>query len=482
MQRASRKGFQQQHDNHHDVEGGSDDNSKGEKQERGSLAPPPLSQPLKQNSLYLLIPLVAVVTLSLLFLFYTRGPSKNGRHVLMFMIFIPILLAASVAAGAWQAQPHQRLVALAFVGAIICNQLPSSVSAALASLAMILFSLSTRPKEGSSVKTTDASTRQAQLRAVRAALLLVLVLLTDNFFVWVVAATYYPSHAGLPQPLQDNGRLVQQYWFESLLKLKRRDVQQLRATVNIEWALVAGLGAAFVVCELNWIKKSKRTLYSLATHAIYTLAAARFIRVVSFLMTVLPSQMPDCYRHHFPNPPPQDWYSWIQVGLLPNASGGCNDLIVSGHATVTSVLACISASVAGHWAFSLAIWSMLAMDFMIEVYEGFHYSVDMWMGALFTVMLWRILAPIEDAMAPPDGVQKREFYALSDTSAHDVVMHAVPSIGAYLVLAILPQSIANYCVILYFVAALVQIARHGINHYVQHLLFCMLYIALGIYL
>jgi len=406
-----------------------------------------------------------------------RGTSK-GRQVLVGILLIPILLAASVAAGAWQAQTHQRLIALAFVGAILCNQLPTFLSAALSSMALVIFSLSTRPIETTKESPeVVASRRKGQLRAVFSALCLVLVLLMDNFFVWVVAATYYPSHSGRPQPLQDNGRLVQQYGFEQLLNLSRRDVQQLRATVNIEWALVAGLAAAFVVCELQWVPK--RTLYSLVTHAVITLASARFIRVVSFLMTVLPSQMPDCYRHHFPNPPPEDWPSWLREGFLPMANGGCNDLIVSGHATVTSVLACISASVAGHWAFSLAMWSMLAVDFMIEVYEGFHYSVDMWMGALFTVMLWRILAPIEAADA---AIHKREFYHLSETSPQDMVLYAMPAVGAYLALASFPQSTANYCILLYFAAALVQIVRHGINHYVQHILFCLLYLALGIYL
>jgi hypothetical protein len=33
-----------------------------------------------------------------------------------------------VAAGAWNAQTHERLVALAFCGAIFCNQLPSFIS------------------------------------------------------------------------------------------------------------------------------------------------------------------------------------------------------------------------------------------------------------------------------------------------------------------------------------------------------------------
>jgi hypothetical protein len=122
------------------------------------------------------------------------------------------------------------------------------------------------------------------------------------------------------------------------------------------------------------------------------------------------------------------------------------------------------------------------MDFMIEVYEGFHYSVDMWMGAIFTVMLWRILAPIE-AYGDDDCVmEKREFEKLSQTTSQDAMMYAIPSVGAYLVLIILPQSIANYCVILYFVAVVVYILRHGIDHYVQHILFCMLYIAFGIFL
>ena len=470
MYRPSRKGVQQS-GKHDDVEGRPDDNSKADKQEREVVV----------SSSSRTIRNVAVVVFGLLLLLLllvsTRG-SSSGRRVLMTIALIPLLLAASVAAGAWQAQPHQRLIALAFVGAVVCNQLPTFVSAALASVAIVLFSLLTRPTETlKEPPEVAACRRQEQLRAVWSALCLVLVLLTDNFFVWVVAATYYPSHSGLPQPLQDNGRLVQQYWFEQVLHLSRQDVQQLRATVNIEWALVAGLAAAFTVCELQWVQK--RSLFSLARRAIFTLASARFIRIVSFLLTVLPSQMPNCYRNHFPNPPPQDWWGWVQVGLLPSVNGGCNDLIVSGHATVTSVLACMSASVAGHWAFSIAIWSTLAMDFMVEVYEGFHYSVDMWMGALFTVMLWRILAPIE---ATDGAIYKRELYPLSDANAQDMLLYAVPAGGAYLVLMILPQSTANFWILLYFVAALAQILRHGINHYVQHLLYCILYIGLGIYL
>jgi hypothetical protein len=462
MFRPSRTGWADQQQE--DVEEAVDDNSKHDKQEReasvSSNSPP--------NRAILLLPLIGVILL------ISQASSRGGR-VAMLIISVPLLLAASVAAGYWKAQSHQRLIALGFVGSIAGNQFPHFVSAGLAAVALTAFSLSTRPLETKESAEAAVSRRAVQVRVVYATLFLVMVLLMDNFFVWVVSATYYPSHSGLPTPLQDNGRLIQKHFFEQMLDMKRRDVQQLRAAVNVQWALVAALAAAFVVCELQWVRK--RTLYGVATHAIFTLTCARFIRVVSFLLTVLPSQMPDCYRGHFPNPPPEDWWSWLQVGFLPSTSGGCNDLIVSGHATVTSVLACVSTSVAGHWAFSIALWSMLAMDFMIEVYEGYHYSVDMWMGALFTVMLWRILGPLQET---DEHIPKREFQRTA--SAQDVFLYAVPPVGAYLVLVFSPRSIANNWIVLYCVAAMAQTVRNGINHYVQHLLFCVLFLALAIYL
>lgn len=463
MFRPSRKGHPERQE---DVEEGSDDNnSKQDKQEREAL----VSSPFGPNQAILLLPLIGLIVM-------LSQASSRGWRILILIISVPLLLAASVAAGSWQAQPHQRLIALGFVGSIVGNQFPHFVSAGLAAVALTAFSLSTRPLETKESVETAASRRAAQLRAVYAALFLVVVLLTDNFFVWVVSATYYPSHSGRPTPLQDNGRLIQKHFFENMLGMTRGDVQQLRATVNVQWALVAALSAAFVICELQWIRK--HTLYGVATHALLTLTCARSIRVVSFLLTVLPSQMPNCYRGHFPNPPPEDWWSWLQVGLLPSTSGGCNDLIVSGHATVTSVLACVSTSVAGHWAFSIALWSMLAMDFMIEVYEGYHYSVDMWMGALFTVMLWRILAPL--LQETNERIPKRKFQM--SVSALDIVLYAIPAVGAYLVLVFSPQSIANYWIILYCVVAIAQTVQNGINHYVQHMLFCVLFFALGIYL
>ena len=84
------------------------------------------------------------------------------------------------------------------------------------------------------------------------------------------------------------------------------------------------------------------------------------------------------------------------VGMTPQSHGGCNDLIVSGHATVTATMACVSVSLANDSLFTVAVAWLLGMDYLVEVYEGFHYSVDMWMGAVLCSLLWRVWKPIED--------------------------------------------------------------------------------------
>jgi hypothetical protein len=101
----------------------------------------------------------------------------------------------------------------------------------------------------------------------------------------------------------------------------------------------------------------------------------------------------------------------------------------------------------------------------------------MWMGALFTVMLWRILAPLQET---EEHIPKREFQTTA--TAQDIFLYTTPLVGAYLILIFSPQSIANYWIVLYFVAAIAQSVRNGINHYVQHLLFCVLFLALALYL
>merc|ERR1711957_272909 len=84
------------------------------------------------------------------------------------------------------------------------------------------------------------------------------------------------------------------------------------------------------------------------------------------------------------------------VGFLPSSRGGCNDLILSGHAIVTSTLGCAFTSTASNASFSIAAWTLIALDYSIEAYQGMHYSVDMWLGCIVTCLLWQLTKPLED--------------------------------------------------------------------------------------
>jgi len=324
------------------------------------------------------------------------------------------------------------------------------------------------------------------LQTVLAVLLMIAVLLTENFFVWVVSATYKPSQNlnfdKLPTPLQDNGQITMHYLLDHVLQLTKRNVVTLRNMISVEWLLVSGLGLSLVAMELQGPAVMKRTLWSMALRGVLTLAAARFIRTISFLITVLPSQNPQCYFGHFKYPPPTEWIPWLVEGFTPQVNGGCNDLIISGHATVTSTLACVVTSVVGKPLFTAALWMFVAMDYMVEVYEGFHYSVDMWLGAVMVNFIWRVLAPLEENQSSA-VVTTRKFYPLQEATLSDVIRYLLPASGTYLqVVEIIPRGLGNYTILFYVAVVVFQLAKFGFQQYTQHILFCLLYMALGVYL
>jgi hypothetical protein len=223
-------------------------------------------------------------------------------------------------------QPHSLLPA-AVVLTVVSAQLPAALGAGMAAFAVLAFSLVT--KDASSP--TTGSQRSVAV-VIAAVAIMIGVLLVENFLIWVVSATFLPGQDidTAPPPLQDNGQQIVQSIFVSLTKAQ---VVQLRRLWNTQWALVAALGASFCLVELF---DPRRTLYGIATRALLTVASARAIRTVSFLLTVLPSQVRNCYAQRFPLPVPEDTWEWIWVGILPRTHGGCNDLIISGHATITS--------------------------------------------------------------------------------------------------------------------------------------------------
>lgn len=412
--------------------------------------------------------------------FAIRQSSRPGWWTILALLVIPVLMALYVAIRGQHA--NENLVAGAFVVSIVSNQLPRWITALVAALVAAAFSLATRPKRGSPSKssTSNANSQGMQLKtkAVLSCLFMIGVLLHENFQVWVVSATYPASHEPpYPEPLQDNGRIVMRK-LAVMASLQRRDVQALRDAFNVQWALVsAAIAGALVGCELKLGRASHRSMWAVGMRALLTLGIARFVRTVSFLLTVLPSQMPSCYRSHYP-PVPDTWSEWIMVGLKPAARGGCNDLIISGHATVTSVLACVGVSVADNAFFSVAVWSLLAFDYLVEVYQGFHYSVDMWMGAVITSLIFRSLASVE-----PEVVHGEEnnYLPMSSNSMRDVILYVAPALLAFVIITISREAIANLWIVIYVITAAVAQIK-GDAHFSRHIFVCTLYIALIVYL
>ena len=416
-----------------------------------------------------------------------------------------------------------RIIALAFLLSIICNQFPKWLSAFVACTAVFAFGLASRqlassssaqsssthshlknaPKDDTSSNTNNRIQRiwtrlGLKERAVVGAISLVISLLIENFLIWVVSATYPPGMNGQYEPLQDNGKLILEQLAMKLYNVNeswkaRRQLQNLRNMLNVQWALVSSLGASFVCLELRLgqtsqrnKQKQPRTLAGVAFHALMTLAFARIIRTISFSLTVLPSQLNGCYASHFPKPP-SDWGEWLMVGFLPNTRGGCNDLILSGHATVTSTIACAFTSVASNTIFSIAVWTLVALDYGIESYQGLHYSVDMWLGCIVTCLLWQLTKSLEflggkeDEELQQQTMTKKQSQQ-SPLDATIVGMYALPAIGAFAVLTVVQEAYINYFLVIYSGVAGVILARHGFTNFLQHVLMCELCFGLGAYL
>eukprot|EP00535_Pseudo-nitzschia_heimii_P010624 CAMPEP_0197176888 /NCGR_PEP_ID=MMETSP1423-20130617/2668_1 /TAXON_ID=476441 /ORGANISM="Pseudo-nitzschia heimii, Strain UNC1101" /LENGTH=498 /DNA_ID=CAMNT_0042626331 /DNA_START=70 /DNA_END=1566 /DNA_ORIENTATION=- len=417
-----------------------------------------------------------------------------------FVSTLPVLFTLAVGLGMSRNSkndlPHQRYIPLAVASTIFASQLPTFLSYGMATAGIAIFGLSSRPiEEDTATKSTDGAGRKdaesqpkgkkisGQLKAVFAVFVLIAVLLTENFFIWVVSASYKPSQdiKTLPSPLQDNGQIALKYIFHDLLYLNKRNLVTLRNMINVEAILVSGLGLSLVAIEVQGASM-KRSLWAMAMRGVLTLAAARSIRTISFLITVVPSQNPMCYFSHFP-PPPDDWYSWLKVGLIPQVDGGCNDLIISGHATVTSTLACVVTSVVGKSMFTTAIWMFVSMDYFVEIYEGFHYSVDMFLGVMLVNFLWSVLSFLEDPREGSHEATQKRFRNVQDSTSPDVVKYLLPALGSWIQLVgIIPHSYGNYSCVFYTVLVVFQIARFGFQQYSQHCLFCLLFMALGLFL
>lgn len=392
--------------------------------------------------------------------------------MLQIITLLPVILCLWVAVAA--SSLPERLLPLTWVLSVISSQLPTFLAALIAAIAILLFGIAStfykKPKP-----------RPSPAVVIKAVVGLIFVLLVENFMIWVVSATFPAGQhiTAAPPPLQDNGSyLIQEYMWSGLTK--QQIVGGLRRLWNVQWSLVACLAASFAIVDLL---SAQRDLYLLGTRAAWTLAGARLIRTISFSLTVLPNPRRHCYREHFPYPPPEMFSKdWFWVGMLPNSHGGCNDLIISGHATVTTTLACVITSTSTNRWFQVAVWWMLLQDYAVEIYEGFHYSVDMWMGLIVVSLLWRTLAALENMDTTETSSNNTPVG--TNPSFREVILYALPVAIAYIQLVLLPSWTANYLILLFLSVTIFVYFKYGWlrMNYVQHMCLSLLYLALGVYL
>lgn len=137
---------------------------------------------------------------------------------------------------------------------------------------------------------------------------------------------------------------------------------------------------------------------------VLTLSISRLIRIVCFMVTILPSPKPGCYMRRFP-PVPEAWIDFIKIGFQEMMGrGGCNDLIFrsrsipatapnvfsSGHCNLWTVTPLLYHDYFGSKCCWL-LWLALLQTSIRTVLEHHHYSVDMFLAVVVTTLVWREL-------------------------------------------------------------------------------------------
>ncbi|XP_043719188.1 protein PHLOEM UNLOADING MODULATOR isoform X2 [Telopea speciosissima] len=238
-------------------------------------------------------------------------------------------------------------------------------------------------------------------------------------------------------PLPDTGQ-----WLLLALneKLPHVVVEVLRARIiSLHHYLMLFVMLAFSVL-FNSVKAPG---LGLGARYMFTMAVGRLLRVVSFVSTILPAVRPWCVSARYrlpshPHPWAQKYYvpyasdagaiselvqrdmanadvgdyikdyrpdwgsmsflinflrptrtdgSWYS--LLKRASGGCNDLLYSGHMLVAVLTAMAWTEAYGGWT-SAILWMLVIHSAQREIRERNHYSVDCVVAIYVAILLWKM--------------------------------------------------------------------------------------------
>ncbi|KAG0474319.1 hypothetical protein HPP92_014005 [Vanilla planifolia] len=220
----------------------------------------------------------------------------------------------------------------------------------------------------------------------------------------------------------------------------------------------------------------------LAARYMFTMAIGRLLRTITFVSTILPSLRPWCVTARYmvpshPHPWAQKYYvpyatdsdairrliqtdthyaivneypaeyqpDWGRMNFLANilrpsvgegstwyqllkkASGGCNDLMYSGHMLVAALTAMAWTEAYGGWTSAL-IWLLVLHSAQREIRERHHYSVDVIVAIYVGILLWKMTGFIwsnKDAakarrLAKLDEVHGRLVHAAKDSDIDEI--------------------------------------------------------------
>ena len=142
---------------------------------------------------------------------------------------------------------------------------------------------------------------------------------------------------------------------------------------------------------------SQRSVFGIAARICAAIALARAIRMVSFMLTVVPNPKSGCYQRQFSDAPRQYDDGWHLIKYGSNrirGTGGCNDLIFSGHGVIyMSGFLCIATH--GISLGSFVVFLALIHVSCKEALDQTHYGVDMFLAIAVTALSWRECKTVE---------------------------------------------------------------------------------------
>ena len=162
----------------------------------------------------------------------------------------------------------------------------------------------------------------------------------------------------------------------------------------VSWGVILCFSAGWVDYRKNKWRVSGAML---GTKFLRSILFGHSTRIIAFLITTLPSQFPNCTSRKLHMDADTEW-NWKEAATH-RGSGGCNDLMFSGHFVVIMNACLLFNEVYGQYYGGRIQWlgtfttrfvcvaaGFAAMDM---VRGGHHYSVDVYLAFLVTMLYWK---------------------------------------------------------------------------------------------